>query len=115
MKKSETLAHWRSLPDNQNPAKHCRPIPYKAKGSTYGACGVRIDGTPEFVDAVLSCLKSMLALENGSTRLGLSRKEVDSNFKSVPNAETRAEVCYIRCHKRGRQASMMNAMFGLHD
>lgn len=115
MKKSQTLAHWRALPDNQNPAPLMRAIPYRSRGSTYGACGIRIDGTPEFVDAVLSRLKPLLALESTSTRLGLSRKEVDSSFKSVPNAEARAEVCYIRLHQRGRQASLMNAAFGLID
>ena len=74
MTKKEALNHWRSLPAALNPMEHMEAIPYKTRGSRYGACGVRIDGSPEFVDAVLSCLKSMLAGESVHTRLELARR-----------------------------------------
>ena len=50
MKKSEALAHWKALEENQPILPHFSPIPYKASGSNYGACGIRIDGNPAFVD-----------------------------------------------------------------
>lgn len=114
-KKRETLAAWRAMPDNQPIVKHVQPVPYKAKGSRYGACGIRIDGTPAFVDAVLSHLKEMLVCENGFTRLELARHQVDGSGigKDLPNACKDAEVCYIRVHVRGREAQGMNAMFGV--
>ena len=60
MKKSEAMSRWRELPANQNPLPLMDVIPYQSEGSRYGACGVRIDGSPEFIDAVLSCLKAAI-------------------------------------------------------
>jgi hypothetical protein len=111
-KKSETLAKWRALEPGQNPLPLMPVIPYRAEGAKYGSGGVRIDGPPAFVDAVLSCLKDLLAGENGVTRLELSRREVNNDFKPTPNACRGSEVCYIRLHQRGREGGMMAAMFG---
>ena len=106
MKKAETLAHWKELQPT-DPLPLMRPIPYKAAGSTYGACGIRIDGTPEFVDAVLSNLKSLIAGENCFTRLALARSVVDGSGigKITPNAVHHAEVCYVRLHQRGDEGA----------
>lgn len=112
-KKAETLSHWRTLPDNQNPLPHMEAVPYKAKGSRYGACGVRIDGNPDFIDAVLSRLKPLLDGENHVTRLELTRHTVDGSGigKDLPNTATRAEVVYIRLHERGHEAKAMRRIF----
>ncbi len=111
MKKSESLSRWRQLPANQNPLSHMRMIPYKAEGSRYGACGVRIDGNPEFVDAVLSCLKGLLAGENQMTRLELARSKVKPAMgRSFQNADSDAEVCYIRLHERGGEGMIAQAL-----
>lgn len=116
MKKQETMQHWQNMADNQPILKHFRPIPYKATGSTYGACGIRIDGTPQFVDAVLSHLKELIDGENHVTRLQLSRNVVDGSGigKELPNAERGAEVCYIRLHVRGNQGAMASSFFDKH-
>jgi hypothetical protein len=113
MKKSETLAKWKELPQDVNPLRHMNPIPYKTRGSRYGTCGIRIDGTPAFVDAVLGKLKELLDGENAITRLELSRSPVDSvtikdQTKYFENAGYDAEVCYIRLHERGGEAARMN-------
>ena len=100
--KHDALLHWRDLAPNQNPLPLMRPIAYKTTGSRYGACGIRIDGSPAFVDAVLSNLKPLLAGENMNTRLELSRAQVNTGFKELPNAQPGAECCYIRLHVRGR-------------
>jgi hypothetical protein len=100
--KRRTLEHWQDLPEMADPLPVMRPVPYKARGSRYGACGIRIDGTPEFIDAVLSRLKPLLAGESGSTRLELSRHPVKNGFKALPNAAQGAECCYIRLHVRGQ-------------
>ncbi len=116
MKKSETLHQWQNMPDRQPMLKHMNPIPYKARGSTYGACGIRIDGTPEFVEAVLSNLKELIAGENHVTRLALARNVVDGSGigKELPNAENKAEVCYIRLHVRGNEGAMASMIFDRH-
>jgi hypothetical protein len=91
------------------------PIAYKARGSRYGACGVRIDGTPEFIDAVLSNLKPLLAGENCTTRLELARAVVDGSGigKVLDNAATHAECCYIRLHTRGHESQIMASIYGV--
>ena len=119
MKKAQALEKWRAIPAGQNPLEHMRPIPYKSTGSRYGACGVRIDGSPAFVDAVLSNLKGLLDGENQVTRLELSRAAVDTveingETKSFANAAPGAEVCYIRLHVRGREGSLVAALVGEH-
>lgn len=106
MKKSQALNHWQSLEANQPILPHFQPIPYKANGSRYGACGIRIDGSPEFVDAVLSRLKDLIDGENCVTRLELARSKVkptkiNGKAKAFELAEDGAEVCYVRLHKRG--------------
>lgn len=106
--KQEQLEHWRNLPENQNPMAHMTEIPYKSTGSSFGACGVRIDGNPAFVDAVLSCLKPLLDGENAITRLELARRPVDAvleiggESKHFGKRDAGSEVCYIRLHERGK-------------
>lgn len=110
MNKSEALARWKALKPGLPILPHMRPIPYKAAGSKYGACGIRIDGNPEFVDAVLSRLQDLLDGENTATRLGLARNpvaapEVNGKRKAFENAESEAECCYIRLHVRGSEGA----------
>jgi len=116
-KKSEALQAWRELKPGQDPLPHMEPIPYKAQGSTYGACGIRIDGTPEFIDAVLSNLQALLDGENNVTRLGLSRSAVDGRGldKAFNNQARNAECCYIRLHVRGAQGAIVAAICHDHD
>lgn len=114
--KAQSLAHWQQLEPGANPLEKMAPIPYKTRGSRYGACGIRIDGTPEFIDAVLSNLKALLDGENIRTRLELSRAKVKReqsgpiDGQKFVNAEEGAECCYIRLHERGRQGMMAHAL-----
>lgn len=100
--KNEHILAWRRLLGGQNPLPVMKPIPYQARGSRYGTCGIRIDGPPEFIDAVLSNLKPLLEGENNTTRLELSRARVNKGFKELPLAAPDAECCYVRLHQRGR-------------
>lgn len=109
MEKKEALRRWQNLEADQPIIPHFTPIAADARGSTFGACGIRISGNPEFIDAVLSRLKDLLAFEAGSTRLSLSRQPVktvaitqgDSVVeKQWKNADTDAETCYIQVRER---------------
>ena len=115
MTKKETLEHWKALTPGQEIMPHFTPLAYQATGSTYGSCGIRIDGNPAFIDAVLSRLQDLLAGENPETRLGLARSEVNGKGldKEFMNKETGAEVCYIRLHERGGEAKMVNGYASL--
>ena len=115
--KSETLQHWQHLDEGANPLEHMTPIPYKTKGSRYGACGIRIDGNPRFIDAVLSNLKAVIDGENQVTRLELARNtvkptKINGTQKNFSNSDRGAEVCYIRLHMRGHEGSMLQAFTG---
>lgn len=109
MEKKEALLRWKNLAADQQILPHFTPIPAEAKGSTFGACGIRISGNPDFVDAVLSRLKDLLAAEAGNTRLVLSRQPVKSVTikdgdktidKKWNNADENAETCYIQIRER---------------
>lgn len=107
--KEAELKKWQAMPERVNPLPLMDVIPYKTTGSRYGACGIRIDGNPEFIDAVLSNLKDLLAGEGINTRLELARHTVDGSGigKSLPNAGMNAEVCYIRLHERGHEGRIL--------
>ena len=116
--KESTLNHWKELTP-ADPLKYMEPIPYKATGSRYGACGIRIDGNPQFIDAVLSLLKPLIDGENHVTRLELARSEVKQNtvngkVKSFDNRADNAECCYIRLHMRGNEGAMASMVFDRH-
>lgn len=109
MEKKEALRRWQNLQPDQPILPHFTPIAADARGSTFGACGIRISGNPEFIDAVLSRIKDLLAAEAGSTRLNLSRQPVKAvSIKSGDsvvdkkwnNADTDAETCYIQIRER---------------
>jgi hypothetical protein len=109
--KGETLARWTSLPENLplNPAV----VPYKHEGSTYCEDGIRITGSRQWIEAVLSHLKPLLAHEGTTTRLAVSLSE-------ATDRETRAPLgtwsCYIQVHERGREAKIANTILGgLYD
>lgn len=116
MKKDETMKAWKSLPPNLPILPHFTPVPYKATGSRYGACGIRIDGNPSFIDAVLSRLQDLIDGENHVTRLELARNKVDGSGinKALPNADDGAECCYIRLHVRGGEAVHASMFFDKH-
>lgn len=116
MKKDEALKAWQALPPGQNILKHFTPISSKARGSRYGACGIRIDGNPEFVQAVMSRLKDLLAGENHTTRLGLSWNKVDGSGigKQLDNMDTGAECVYVRLYMRGNEGAIGSSIFDRH-
>ena len=103
MKKSETIDHWKNI----EPTQPVKPfaVPYKHSGSTYGMDGIRLCGSREFIDSVLSNLKSLLNYENGATRLQLVYKESTDRETGLPLGD-HAWNCYVQVHQRGSQSIM---------
>ena len=104
MQKAEILDHWRGIEPDQPLA--ISAVPYKHEGSTYSEDGIRITGSQEWIDSVLSRIKDLLNHENGTTRLQLV-------YKESQDRETQRMLgsynCYIQVHERGREAQMVNA------
>ena len=115
MRKAEALAHWQTLEAGANPLETMAAIPYKASGSKYGTDSIRIGGSPEFIDAVMSNLKPLIDGENHVTRLTLSRAEVKATeihgeTRQFQNAAPGAEVVYIALNMRGDEGVIASAM-----
>jgi len=113
MKKDELLKRWAELTPNQNPLAVMVPLPPKFKGKTFGLDGVRIDGSMEFIEAVLSCLKPLIDGENNVTRLQLAHNDC-SKAEGDFNKGNGGNVCYIRLHQRTMQGSAASAFFDRH-
>ena len=107
MRKAEMLNHWQGIEPNQD--ININMVPYKHRGSTYDQDGIRLTGSMEFIDSVLSQLKSLLQYENGSTRLQVVYKQSTDRKTQEP---IDGYNCYIQVHERGREAQIVNAMFG---
>jgi|GEM_PF-1923347 len=112
------MMHWSQLAPDQDIIAHMDPLPANADGSTYGTDSIRIGGSAEFVDAVLSRLKDLIHLENGRTRLAVSRskvkpKDIGGKVKGFANASHSAECVYIHARERGPGAHAAYAFCGI--
>lgn len=118
MSKAELMEMWEELDPDQNYMEHVEVIPYKHEGSTYGAGGIRLEGTLLFIKAILSHLKDLLSAENDVTRLGLSIKTVTQR-EDKPGENVFADgghyALYCKVHLRGGQAQQMHGMLGSHE
>ena len=110
MKKSELLEHWASLEANKPILPIMEALQYKRSGKTFGLDGIRIDGSMEFIDAVLSRLQDLIAGESLTTRLQASLSDC-SKAEGEFNKGNGGNVCYIRLAQRGQEAAAMNTAF----
>ena len=107
MKKAQFLQHFQDI-EKEQPIK-ISAVPYKHQGTTYQEDGIRITGSQEFIDSVLSRLTDLLSYENGSTRLQcVYKRTIDRETGSLTDSFN----CYLQVHERGGQAQMMNAISG---
>jgi len=104
MQKAEFLDHWRMIAPNQTITPSV--VPYKHEGSTYAEDGIRLTGSREFIDSVLSRLTDLLRFENNSTRLQVNYQESKDRESG---RLTGSWNCYVQVHERGREAQMVNA------
>ena len=114
--KKEAMKQWAELAPSADPLEVMAPIPYKATGSKYGADAVRITGSPEFVDAILSNLKTIIDGENHVTRLSFSRAdvkptEINGETRTFENASAGAQAVYIQLHMRGHEGVIASGVF----
>ena len=77
MEKKEALRRWQNLEPDQPILPHFTPLAADARGSTFGACGIRISGNPEFIDAVPNTV-----IENASS----FTKELAGSYKVLASA-----------------------------
>ena len=107
MRKAQILTHWKAIDPHQPIA--INSVAYKHKGSTFAEDGIRLTGSMEFIDSVLSRLTDLLEYENGSTRLQLNYQESKDRKTSCL---TGSYNCYVQVHERGSEAKIMNSRYG---
>ena len=110
MTKKELLRKWQELTPNQTILDKMQPIDHKHQGKTFGLDGIRIDGSEDFVFAVLSRLQDLINGENNVTRLQLSMNDC-SKAEGDFNKGNGGNVCYIRLRTRSSQAAAVSAFF----
>jgi hypothetical protein len=92
--KTQILDYWRALqPSRVIPMEPMEP---DHKGSTYSQDGIRVTGSRQFVDGVLSRLKDLVALENEQSKLEIVYREIDSPKNPRPGTF----VFYIMAKQR---------------
>ncbi len=94
--KAQILDYWRALQPNH--IIPMQPMEADHKGSTYSQDGIRITGTKQFIDGVLSRLKDLVALESQQTKLEVVYRDIDSTNPNNPRPGT--FVFYIMAKER---------------
>ena len=108
MKKSEFIEYWQGVEEGQE----LRPaaVAYKHEGSTYAEDGIRITGSKEWIEQVLSHLKALLEFEGLVTRLQVNYQEAKDKETGLPLG---SYCCYVQVHERGGEAKMINTFAGV--
>ncbi|GAG66532.1 unnamed protein product [marine sediment metagenome] len=107
MRKAEFLDHWQKIEADQK--INITPVRYKHQGSTYAKDGIRLTGSRQFIDSMLSKLKELLDHENHTTRLQVAYKE---SLDKDTGYALGSWNCYIQVHERGQEAQIMNQRYG---
>tara|TARA_B100001123_G_C15138135_1_gene958305 strand:+ start:541 stop:945 length:405 start_codon:yes stop_codon:yes gene_type:complete len=97
LSKEDAILNWLTAP-RVNPAEVVGSIPYKYRGSRFGMNCLRIDGTRDWIDSVLSNLKSLIQCENSLTRIEIQYQEIADRETKEPTGKW---VCYVRISDRG--------------
>ena len=95
--KREIINYWRTIEPNQPIMP--QPVPREKEGSTYGYDGIRITGSFEFIDSVLSRFKDFLYKESPHTKLNLIYRQIEGKDRD-PNMNK--YVFYINVGERGK-------------
>jgi hypothetical protein len=98
--KDEILQFWTALPPTM-PIQPYKIVPTDYKGSTYQYDGIRITGTQQFINSVVSRMKDLINYDQGQTKLHLLyRQQVDKDTKQpVPNSF----VFYVQARERKKE------------
>lgn len=93
-KKADVLRFWKGLSPNL-PIK-MEAVDNKHTGTRFRSDGIRITGSPEFINSVISRLKDMAFLENDNQRVDVEYRQVDPK----PNELEKKYVFYMHLVKR---------------
>jgi hypothetical protein len=99
MSKEEVMRLWRGLPLGTPIAM--KPVDNDHKGSTFSEDAIRITGSTEFIESVISRLKEFLKYESETTKLNVSFRETSSPSLEEEGMGKKSYVFYIQSKTRG--------------
>lgn len=99
-KKEDVVKHWEELPPGL-PMGQLRVIPKDHVGPTLSFDGLRIAGSPQFINYVLSRLKDVLAYESESSRLQLIYKQQVDNKTQQPVPQSYVLYLQVKSKESG--------------
>ncbi len=74
LNKKDIITHWSQIPPGK-PMGIIRTVPAEHQGSAMSYDGLRVTGSTQWIDFVLSRLRDVLSYENEKTRLQLVYKQ----------------------------------------
>lgn len=81
-KKAEVLQFWRNLKPNL--PIQMMPVPESHKGTRFRADGLRITGTPQFINSILSRIQDLIVMESDDYRLDVEYRQIESKVSGNP-------------------------------
>lgn len=75
-KRADVIEHWKELQANMPLA--ITPVSDEHKGTRFNTDGLRVTGSPAFINSVISRLKDFLAYENGGNKLDVEYRQVEN-------------------------------------
>lgn len=98
-KRDQILQHWAKLPPNLQ--IKVEPISSVHRGTRYRSDGIRLTGSPQFINAVLSRIKDIMAYENPETQVEVEFEQISSAKGFDPKYDTPKYVMYVHVAQRG--------------
>jgi hypothetical protein len=75
-KKGEILQLWQSMKPNM--PLSMQPVPENHKGTRFNHDGIRVTGSPQFINTVMSRLKDLMQFEREGVRLDVEYRQVEA-------------------------------------
>jgi hypothetical protein len=79
-KKADVINHWKNLTSNL-PIK-MDAVPEQHKGTRFRSDGLRITGSPQFINSVLSRIKDMADFEKSGDRLDVEYRQIQAKMSN---------------------------------
>jgi hypothetical protein len=97
--KEEIIKMWQGI--NPDIPIAMRPISKNHTGSTYGEDGIRITGSPQFINSILGKIRPLLNYETTTTKLVVSYRETQSPSQVERGNLKKSYVFYVQSKERG--------------
>jgi hypothetical protein len=95
--KAEIINFWRGL---QERPIFPTPIPAKHRGSAFGQDAIRITGSGDFINSVLSRIKDFIRFQSPTVDLDIDYRQISDKYdRPVPGKF----VCYIRLREKKKK------------